>query len=114
MTFAASAVGMVVRQEMGQRHFNPMLTFGATAFVITLISSQVMIYGLGNLPFVATASSVLMLVPGFPLINAVADMLKGYTNMGVARFVMASLLTLATSLGIVGAMMLMNVGGWVG
>ncbi|GAM62519.1 putative membrane protein [Vibrio ishigakensis] len=42
-----------------------------------------------------------MLVPGFPLINSVADVLKGYINMGIARFVMASLLTLATCLGIV-------------
>ncbi|GAM76855.1 putative membrane protein [Vibrio ishigakensis] len=38
------------------------------------------------------ASSVLMLVPGFPLINSVADVLKGYINMGIARFVMASFL----------------------
>lgn len=114
VTFIASALGMVVRQEMGHRHFNPMLTFGITAFVTTLVSSQAMIYHWGNLPFVAVASSVLMLVPGFPLINAAADMLKGYTNMGVARFVMASLLTPATSLGIVGAMTLMNVRGWVG
>ena len=54
-----------------------------------------------------------MLVPGFPLINAVADMLKGYINMGIARFVMASLLTLATCLGIVAAMSLVGVWGWV-
>jgi uncharacterized membrane protein YjjP (DUF1212 family) len=55
-----------------------------------------------------------MLVPGFPLINSVADMVKGYINMGIARFVMGSLLTLATSLGIVGAMTLVGVWGWVG
>ena len=36
---------------------------------------------------------------GKPLINSVADMLKGHINMGIARFVMASLLTLATCLG---------------
>ncbi len=53
-----------------------------------------------------------MLVPGFPLINAVADMIKGYINMGIARFVMASLLTLATALGIVAAMSLLGVWGW--
>ncbi len=114
ITFVASTVGMVVRQEMGSRHFNPMLNFGVTAFVTTLVSSQAMVHEWGNLPFVAVASSVLMLVPGFPLINSASDMLKGYTNMGVARFVMASLLTLATSLGIVGAMTVMNVRGWLG
>ncbi|WP_428772861.1 threonine/serine exporter family protein [Vibrio sp.] len=113
MTFIASAVGMVVRQEIGHRHFNPLLNFAMTAFVTTLISAQAVIFAIGNLPTVVMASSVLMLVPGFPLINSVADMLKGHINMGIARFVMASLLTLATCLGIVGAMGVTGVWGWM-
>ncbi|MEI8672497.1 threonine/serine exporter ThrE family protein [Vibrio sp. SA48] len=112
MTFIASAVGMIVRQEIGHRHFNPLVNFAVTAFVTSIISTQAVIYQLGNKPTIVMASSVLMLVPGFPLINAVADMLKGYINMGIARFVMASLLTLATSLGIVAAMSLTGVWGW--
>ncbi|USD64958.1 threonine/serine exporter ThrE family protein [Vibrio sp. SCSIO 43136] len=114
MTFVASAIGMIVRQELGHRHFNPLLNFSVTAFVTTLISAQAMIFNIGNDPFVAMASSVLMLVPGFPLINSVADALKGYINIGIARFVMASLLTLSTCLGIMGAMSLLGVWGWVG
>ena len=112
MTFLASSVGMVVRQEIGHRHFNPLLNFTATAFVTTVISAQAVTLQIGNRPELAMASSVLMLVPGFPLINAVADMLKGYINMGIARFTMSSLLTLATSLGIVAAMTLIGVWGW--
>ena len=113
MTFLASSLGMIVRQEIGHRHFNPLLNFGITAFVTTLISSQAVIYHIGNTPFLAMASSVLMLVPGFPLINAVADMVKGYVNMGIARWTFATLLTLATSIGIVGAMNLVGVWGWI-
>ncbi|WP_061778573.1 threonine/serine exporter family protein [Vibrio vulnificus] len=112
MTFLASACGMIVRQEIGHRHFNPLLNFAATAFVTTLISAQAVILEIGNLPTVVMAPSVLMLVPGFPLINSVADMLKGHINMGIARFVMASLLTLATSLGIVAAMSVTGIWGW--
>ncbi|EMK3315036.1 threonine/serine exporter ThrE family protein [Vibrio vulnificus] len=112
MTFLASACGMIVRQEIGHRHFNPLLNFAATAFVTTLISAQAVILEIGNLPTVVMASSVLMLIPGFPLINSVADMLKGHINMGIARFVMASLLTLATSLGIVAAMSVTGIWGW--
>ena len=44
MTFLASAVGMIVRQEIGHRHFNPLLNFAATALVTTLISAQAEIY----------------------------------------------------------------------
>ncbi len=112
ITFVASAVGMFVRQEIGHRHFNPLLNFAATAFVTSVISAQAVIYNLGNQPYTVMASSVLMLVPGFPLINAVADMLKGYVNVGIARFVMASLLTLATCLGIIAAMSITGVWGW--
>lgn len=112
MTFIASCCGMFVRQELGHRHYNPLLNFTATAFVTTLVSAQAMLFQIGNLPTVVMASSVLMLVPGFPLINAFADMLKGHINMGIARFVMASLLTLATCLGIVGAMILTGSWGW--
>lgn len=113
MTFLASSVGMLVRQEMGHRHFNPMLNFAVTAFATTLVSAQAVIYQIGAQPQLVMASSVLMLVPGFPLINSVADMLKGYIHMGIARFVMASLLTLATCLGIVGAMNVTSVIGWI-
>lgn len=112
MTFIASAIGMMVRQEIGHRQFNPLLNFAATAFVTSLISTQAVIYQLGNKPTIVMASSVLMLVPGFPLINSVSDMLKGYINIGIARFVMASLLTLATSLGIIAAMSVTGVWGW--
>ncbi|MFH0722257.1 threonine/serine exporter family protein, partial [Citrobacter braakii] len=49
------------------------------------------------------------LVPGFPLINSVADMFKGHINTGLARWAIASLLTLATCIGVVMAM----VGVWL-
>ncbi|GAL06956.1 threonine/serine exporter ThrE family protein [Photobacterium aphoticum] len=113
LTFFASAIGMFVRQEIAHCHFNPLLNFGITAFVTTLISGFGEIYQIGETPFIAMASSVLMLVPGFPLINAISDMVKGYVNMGIARWTMASLLTLATSMGIVGAMNVLGVWGWL-
>lgn len=111
-TFVSSFVGMAVRLEIGHRHFNPLLNFAVTAFVTTVISAQAVIYQLGNKPTLVMACSVLMLVPGFPLINSVADMIKGYINTGIARFVMASLLTLATCLGIIAAMFITDVWGW--
>ncbi|XHY19686.1 Inner membrane protein YjjP [Vibrio sp. NH-UV-68] len=113
MTFVASAIAMVVRQEIAHRHFNPLFNFTVTAFVATLVASQAVKYGIGNSPSLVMASSVLLLVPGFPLINAAADMLKGYVNIGISRFVMASLLVFATSLGIVAAMNLADVWEWV-
>nr|WP_086939658.1 threonine/serine exporter family protein [Thaumasiovibrio occultus] len=113
MTFLASCCGMFARQELGHRHFNPLLNFGITAFITTCVAALSVRLNIGNQPFLVMASSVLMLVPGFPLINAVSDMVKGFINMGIARFTMATLLTLSTCLGIVVAMNLFDVWGWL-
>ncbi len=50
MTFVASSIGMIVRQEIGHRHFNPLLNFAVTAFVTTGISAHAVMYSIGNQP----------------------------------------------------------------
>ena len=112
-TFLASSVGMIVRQEVAHRHFSPILNFGVTAFVTTLIAAQAVTHDFGNNPTLAMASSVLMLVPGFPLINAISDMVKGYANMGVARWIFASMLGFSTCIGIIAAMTVSGVWAWI-
>ncbi|MFI8415123.1 threonine/serine exporter ThrE family protein [Serratia sp. NPDC078593] len=113
VTFVASGLAMFVRQVLTARHMNPLINFCLTAFVATSVSGLLL-----RLPIfsqtasVAMAASVLLLVPGFPLINAVADMFKGHVNTGLARWAMASLLTLATCIGVVMAMSLWDLQGW--
>ena len=60
----------------------------------------------------AQSASVLLLVPGFPLINAVSDMVKGYFNMGLARWGSATLLTISAAIGIILAMSVTGIWGW--
>lgn len=112
MTFIASAIGMFIRQEFIHRHFNPLIVFTITAFVATLISGLALKFNLGNQPQIALASSVLLLVPGFPLVNSLADMLKGYLNMGIARWTLATILTFGACMGIVFALNLLNISQW--
>ena len=112
ITCLASSVGMFVRQEIAHRHFSPLLNFCATAFVATLIASLATTYSCGEQPELAMAACVLLLVPGFPLINAMLDVVKGYYNMGLARWLTATMLTLSATTGIVLAMKLTGVWGW--
>ncbi|AQS37844.1 hypothetical protein Sps_02692 [Shewanella psychrophila] len=106
LTFCASSVGMFVRLSIAKRHFNLLINFAVTAFVTTLIAQ------LGyQIPFTATpklpmAASVLMLVPGFPMINAISDMVKGHLNVGISRWGHATLLTVSSVIGITMAMQL--------
>lgn len=113
MTFLASALAMITRQEMAQRHHNPIINFCLTAFVATLVATIAVRWQFGNQPQLVMAASVLLLVPGFPLINAVSDLLKGHVITGFARWVMASLLSLGAATGIALAMAVTGIQGWM-
>lgn len=112
MVFIASTLAMVVRQLFAPLHFNPLVTFFAAAFVATSVSGLAMLWEIGTTPKVAMASSVLLLVPGFPLINGVSDMVKGYINTGISRLALALMLATATCGGIMLAMIVWHTWGW--
>ena len=112
ITFIAASVAMFVRQELSKRHYNPIIVFAVTAFVASLLAGISLKYQLGNDPQIALASSVLLLVPGFPLINSLADILKGYVNMGIGRWAIATILTFGACLGIVFALSVLNITTW--
>lgn len=112
ITLLASSVGMFIRQELAKRQFILIITFGITAFFVTLIASLSYINNISTTPSIALSSSVLLLVPGFPFVNSFLDAMKGYLSMGWGRWMQASLLTLATSMGIIFAMSILNIKGW--
>lgn len=114
VTFLASSGGMLVRNYLMRQAFNLLVTFAVTAFATSLLAGLGRQLGLPDKQvFLAMAASVLMLVPGFPLINAVSDMLKGFVTVGLSRWVRAGLLTLATSMGIVLAMQILGAWAWI-
>ncbi|EPZ3653894.1 threonine/serine ThrE exporter family protein, partial [Salmonella enterica subsp. enterica serovar Kentucky] len=114
ITFFASMIAMYIRQMLAQRHLHPQINFCITAFVATTISGLMLtLPAFSQTPTIAMAASVLLLVPGFPLINSVADMFKGHINTGLARWAIASLLTLATCVGVVMSMTIWGLRGWV-
>ena len=112
ITFIASATAMFVRQEFAKRRFVLIITFGVTAFVATLIASISQLKGISSTPNIALASSVLLLAPGFSFVNSFLDALKGYLMMGWGRWMEGILLTIATSVGIIIAMSILNIKGW--
>lgn len=112
ITFIAAAIAMFIRQSLAHLHYNPLIVFSITAFVASIIAGMALKYHLGNDPQIALASSVLLLVPGFPLINSLADILKGHVNMGLGRWTIATILTFGACLGIVFALAVLNIPYW--
>ncbi len=112
ITLLASSTAMFVRQELAKRRFVMIITFGITAFTATMISSLTQLNGISSTPNIALASSVLLLAPGFSFVNSFLDSLKGYLMMGWGRWMEGILLTIATSIGIIIAMAILNIKGW--
>lgn len=98
-TFAASIVGLTVKQEMVKREFNLMVVFMTASLVATLIAGMDVLYGLGRFPESSVATTVLFLIPGVPLINSIIDLLKGYMSIGIARGTFAGLILLCIAVG---------------
>ncbi|MBE0442992.1 MAG: threonine/serine ThrE exporter family protein [Psychrobacter sp.] len=112
VTFIAGMVAMFTRIYLSKHHFNPFITIIVTAFIASLIGSTTYYFNVGDSADIAVASSVLLLVPSFPLINSLSDILKGYVNIGIGRAVFAYMLTLSSCVGIVMALILLQIQHW--
>lgn len=110
-TFAAAAGAMFARQELHKRYFNPFFIVVVTAFVAGLIASLPSIFEWSDTPEIALASSVLLLVPGVPLINSAEDLMEGHILMGLARGVTGGIIAFGIAIGLLLAMRLMGVSG---
>jgi uncharacterized membrane protein YjjP (DUF1212 family) len=110
LTLVAAAAAMFVRQELTHRGFNPLLGVIVTAFVAGGVVGLIQKLFLFSLRAeLALAASVLLLVPGVPFINAVEDMIKGHTVVGLARGATAVLIIFGIALGLLLAMRLTGV-----
>lgn len=109
VTVAASSIAMFVRQELTRHYFNPLLVVIATAFVAGVIAAAGVHFELGEQPELALAASVLLLIPGVPLINSAEDLIKGHSVLGLTRGIVGGLITLAIALGLSLALRLMGV-----
>jgi uncharacterized membrane protein YjjP (DUF1212 family) len=102
-SFAAS-VGFYIRHRFVKAYYEPMLCVLVGAFVSAILSS--LIAGLwGSSTFAnSVAASVLYLVPGIPMINAISDLLKGHILTGIARSMTVILTAVFVALGLIIAM----------
>lgn len=112
VTLVAGFVAMRMRLFLSAHHFNPFVVVIITAFFATLLGAGAYFLQLGTHADIAVAASVLLLVPSFPIINALSDILKGYINMGVGRWMFATMLTLSACVGIVIALILLQIPHW--
>lgn len=99
VALAASVSGMVVRQEVLKKRFNPMIAFILASFTTTLIAGLDMLYHFGESPEKTLATAVLYLIPGVPLINCTIDLIEGHIPTAIARSVYGGFILLCVAVG---------------
>ena len=108
VTWLAASTGMWIRQQMHRLYFNPFLIVMGTALTASLIASFAIQLFVDGMPEIALAASVLLLVPGAPLINAIEDLINGHTTTGIARGTVGLIIALSIAVGITLALWITN------
>jgi uncharacterized membrane protein YjjP (DUF1212 family) len=101
LSFAATFVGLFVRQQMHKMHFNPYLCWFSAAFAATFIAGAARVAFPRHELETGFATSVLFLIPGVPLINSFVDMIDGNLLNGTIRLANGLLLSFMIALGMV-------------
>ncbi len=110
VTLVSTSAAMFVRQELDKRHFNALLVVIVAAFIAGGMVGLLSLLQLSPQPEKALTASVLFLVPGVTFINAIEDLIKGYTVVGLGRGAIGTLIIFAIALGLILAMWLMGLG----
>jgi uncharacterized membrane protein YjjP (DUF1212 family) len=97
----SSAVGLVLRKELGRRHAIFFSLPFAAAFVGALLGGIAIRAGWTQTPGLCLLVPALMLVPGPHLIHSVQEMLENHMQAGMARLALAATVLVAAALGMV-------------
>jgi uncharacterized membrane protein YjjP (DUF1212 family) len=112
LTFSAAAAAMRARQLLQRANFNPLVNVTITAFTASLIAGGGVRLGVTAVPEAALAASVLLLVPGVHLINAMRDLLMGHMVTGIVRGVAGALVSACIAVGVLIALGIWGVRGF--
>lgn len=103
VVFLATLLGFYLKQWMLGCGRDLRLTFVCCAFVSASICAGATLFGWGDTPGIAMATSVLYLIPGVPYINSASDLIDGHYLCSFSRFVDACVLTACLSIGLCAA-----------
>lgn len=108
LVFVSTLCGYKLKQILLEDKVDVRFVFLCSSFVSSVISAGAHLFGWGNTPEIALASSVLYLIPGIPYINAVNDMLDGHYICSYCRLMDGLVLTICLSMGFCCGLFLMN------
>jgi uncharacterized membrane protein YjjP (DUF1212 family) len=109
VSFIATIIGLLIRQETLKMKFNPYLCVYFASLTSSIFSGLSVKLGLGNNPDLAFTASVLFLIPGVPLINMFSDMIDGNLMNGLIRGLNGLIISFAIALGLLTVMIIYQI-----
>lgn len=109
VVFAATVTAFFARQRMLTLKMDFRVVFMVAAFIASMLAALAVRHIPTQTPQVALATSVLFLIPGVPLINAINDIIEGHILMGITRAIHASILIICIALGLSATLLIMGV-----
>lgn len=101
ITLVAASTGMWLRQELVHREYNLYLVVIAVAFTASVIAGLANYFNWSAEPAIGLTASVLLLVPGVPMINSVKDIVYNYTMVGLTRAIIGIIISLSIAIGLI-------------
>ncbi len=108
VAFSATLAGLFVRQTAVYKKFNPYISIYFASLTASLIAGSAEFFAIGSNYDAAFSTSVLFLVPGVPMINAVTDMMDGNIQNGIVRLFNGLIIAFAIAMGVFTARFLFN------
>lgn len=109
IVFAASFLGLFVRQEAHRAGFNAYLCVYFAAVTAALIAGLPVKLGSPHEHEAAFATCVLFLIPGVPLINSFSDLIDGNIQIGLVRGANGLIISFAIALGLSSVVLLYQI-----
>lgn len=109
VTAIAAMAALWFRMWLQRHQFNGLLVVLLSALCATVLGSLATLFHVGESSNLAIAASVLFLIPGVPLINAVIDMINGHMTVGMGRGASGIAISMALAGGMLVGMQWMGV-----
>jgi uncharacterized membrane protein YjjP (DUF1212 family) len=108
VALTATIAGLFVRQTAVNKKFNPYISIYFASLTASLIAGSAEYFAIGSNYDAAFSTSVLFLVPGVPMINAVTDMMDGNIQNGIVRLFNGLIIAFAIAMGVFTVRILFN------
>ena len=109
IVFIATIDGFFLKQKLPAKGLDYRIVIILSSCLSAVVACLGFVFGWGETPEIALATSVLYFVPGIPFCNDVCDLLYGHYICCISRFLHAVMITVCLSLGLCIAFGLMNI-----